>query len=40
MLVTLAPSLVYVIGLPAGLLIGVLVVVGAVFVMLGRIGRS
>jgi hypothetical protein len=40
MLLTPAPSLVYVIGLPAGLMICVGVVAGAAFVLLGRIGRG
>jgi uncharacterized membrane protein AbrB (regulator of aidB expression) len=40
MLLTPAPSLLYVIGLPAGLLIGSLVVGGAVFMVLGRMRRS
>jgi hypothetical protein len=40
MLLTPAPSLLYVIGLPAGLLICVLVVVGAAFMLLGRNRRS
>ncbi len=40
MLLTLAPSLVYVIGLPAGLLMGSLLVGGAVFMLIGRSRRS
>jgi hypothetical protein len=40
MILTLAPSLIYVIGLPAGLLTGSLVVGGAVFMLLGRHRRS
>lgn len=40
MFLTLAPSLVYVIGLPAGLLMGSLLVGGAVFMLIGRSRRS
>ena len=40
MLATPAPSLVFVIGLPAGLMLCVGVVAGAAFMLLGRIGRS
>ena len=40
MLLTSAPSLVFVIGLPAALLIGGLVIGGAVFMALGRNRRS